>query len=149
MDRFWEKVNVAPPTECWNWTGFTNLGYGWFWIGKGKSMTAHRFIFEKQLGRDLGRHEFVCHHCDNRQCVNPAHLFLGSQGDNMQDMISKGRSPHIGEMNTNAKLTNEKVRQIRARRAAGGVTQQALAAEYGVSQAVISAIELRKTWRQA
>lgn len=88
MKRFWDKVNKKG--DCWNWTAsFRKAGYGAFKY-KGKVISAHRMSF-------IIKHEYipagkwVLHRCDNRKCVNPAHLFLGNASDNMQDCANKNR----------------------------------------------------------
>jgi hypothetical protein len=78
----------------------------------------------------------VCHRCDNKGCVRPSHLFLGTQADNMRDMVAKGRS-RAGSRNHRAKLTEADATTIRERYAAGGITQSALADEYGVVEGCI------------
>lgn len=127
------------PDACWPWTGPTDRkGYGRLSRGRrGEGMAAaHRVAWELAHGPIPGG-LCVCHRCDNPPCCNPAHLFLGTIADNNQDMTEKGRhgvSDVRGEAHGNAKLTTEKVREIRARWAAGGVSQRGLAADYGVSQ---------------
>ena len=89
----------------------------------------------------------ICHTCDNRLCCNPAHLFVGSSSDNIVDMWRKGRGKlvhHRGEKHGCHKLTEQQVREIRA---AVGVTGLVLAQRYGVTQAAISLIRLRKKWQ--
>lgn len=90
----------------------------------------------------------VCHRCDNPPCVNPDHLFLGTQIDNMRDRSKKGRGNHRkGSRHGRAKLTEQDVRVIRSRYATGDWKQSDLAAEYGVSQPLIGHIVRRVTWR--
>jgi hypothetical protein len=112
----------------------------------------HRLSWELHFGKppdDL----LVCHRCDNRRCVRPDHLFLGTQADNLRDMRSKGRQapPEIwskpGERNPSAKLTESQVCTIRSRYAAGGATHASLAREYGVSEGIIRHIISRRAWK--
>jgi hypothetical protein len=96
---------------------------------------------------------FVCHHCDNRKCVRPSHLFLGTPKDNTADMIAKGRArydgphkPAVGRRHGMVKLSVADVAEIRRRYAAGGVTQRQLGDEYGVSNAHVCGIIKGKFW---
>jgi hypothetical protein len=92
IDRFMSKIEFIPEHSCWEWLGAksqSGKGYGILRIG-GKNTGAHRIsyqIFKGPIPKDL----FVLHTCDNRGCVNPMHLFLGSLSDNVQDMYRKGR----------------------------------------------------------
>jgi len=95
----------------------------------------------------------VCHRCDVRLCVNPAHMFIGTQADNMRDMVQKGRSAHNeltpaprGAAHPLARLTEDAVRVIRQRHAEGLVSERALGREYGVSRNTISDVAHRRTW---
>jgi hypothetical protein len=118
-------------------------GYGQIHLN-GSTAYAHRVAWELAYGR-VPTGVDVCHRCDNRRCVNPRHLFLGTRLDNVQDSITKLRHAH-GPKNGHAKLTVAQVREIRAVRYYRGL-QPALAKKYGVVQAVISLIRARKTWK--
>lgn len=150
------RVRGVGADVCWPWAGTVRgNGYGRLRVGGrgGRDLLAHRAVYEVLVG-PIPDGLCVCHSCDNPPCVNPAHLFLGTQFDNMRDMAAKGRQsrqqrPDLilrGESVKGSKLTWEKVSAIRMRYAAGGVTQQDLAAEYGVRQSLISRIVLGQSW---
>ena len=88
VERFWSKVRKSD--GCWEWTGSVAKTYGKFWDGK-RSVRAHRFSWELHNGREVPAGKCICHHCDNRLCVRPDHLFDGTQKDNVHDARAKGR----------------------------------------------------------
>lgn len=156
IERFWEKVRKTD--DCWLWVaGTTKAGYGMFHPSHGVSAYAHRYSWELEHGPiPAGMH--VCHHCDTPPCVRPDHLFLGSEADNLADMVRKGRHhgntwhdrmPERvarGERHGGAKLKVSDVLDIRARLAAGEQTTE-VARLYGISHSSISMIGSRKHWK--
>ena len=138
----WDRLDKrGGPDACWLWTmGVDHDGYGVY--GK-PQQRAHREAYRLTYGEPSGH---VLHHCDVRRCCNPRHLYAGTNGQNTQDRVDRDRSAK-GARNTNTKLTEAQVAAIRSRYASGGVSQQALADEYGVSQHVVHLVIRRKTWR--
>jgi DNA-binding transcriptional regulator YiaG len=137
--RFWTKVDVRRPKECWPWRAGLNDGYGLFYVPGRGMVHAHRVAHFIATGTWAPAH--VAHTCDYRRCCNPNHLFAASAAENNEDMRRKGRARgnrSAGERNPNAKLSDEEVATIRELYAAGGVSQDALATRYGVSQSAIS-----------
>lgn len=128
LERFWAKVDKNGAGGCWLWTGaMEGKGYGHFRDGR-KDYRAHHLSWEQVNGpRPKGMN--MLHRCDVRNCVNPAHLFLGTQAENMKDAQRKGRTAC-------RKLTDDQVREIRKELSAG-VMQKDLAPRYGVSRTVI------------
>lgn len=104
--KFWNKVERNEITECLEWTGrISKDGYGCF-VSKKKYYTAHRVAYQICIG-DIPRGLFICHKCDNRKCVNPLHLFIGTHQDNMNDMVRKGRSKNSNKNKTFCKHNHE------------------------------------------
>jgi hypothetical protein len=148
-ERFWPKVDKRGHDECWLWTGpRTPKGYGAFFYGR--HMNAHRAAFQLHTGQDLRSSKvLVCHRCDNPPCVNPAHLFLGTNADNRADMKAKGRGrsgTKPGEDSGHNKVTEAEVIEIR-RRCRAGERQYDVAAVFGIAQGTVSDIICKRTWR--
>lgn len=137
--RFDEKV--IKTKGCWEWVGATiSKGYGM--IGR---ELAHRVSYQLFVG-EIPSGLFVLHRCDNRSCVNPKHLFLGTNTDNMQDMLTKNRGNKAkGAAVCNAKLTEALVKEIRERSQL--VQHKDIAKEYGVTASTIGRVRSRKTWK--
>jgi HNH endonuclease len=138
--RFRQRVTQEPNTGCWLWTGntFPN-GYGQISCG-GRKLLTHRVSFELDRG-SVPADKVVCHRCDVPLCVNPDHLFLGTQSDNVSDCYKKGRRP-VGSLKSNALLTEEAVADIRTYR----LTHKAFAALYGASEGSVRAAQIGKSW---
>jgi hypothetical protein len=141
---FWERADKSG--ECWEWLGRKNWrGYGqitskWF-----KTVQAHRIAYELTFG-PIPAGLLCCHTCDNRGCVNPAHLFVGTDRDNVQDMLRKGRSSRVGSKNPHAKLTEAQIPLIRQAWMDGALMTD-LGREFGVSDSAIQEIVAGHTWR--
>jgi len=143
-ELFWGKVSENAETECWSWTGcINNKGYGRF-KRKGKMLLAHRISYEKTFG-PIPNSQQVCHTCDNPKCVNPVHLFLGTQLDNVRDMHRKRRGCY-GERHPGAKITAEEVLQIREMYVPGVVGCYAIGKRFGVGAMAVWDIITRHTW---
>jgi hypothetical protein len=131
----------AAENGCILWIGCRDShGYGQLRVGGRKKKLAHRLSYELSVGPiPEGLH--VLHRCDTPLCINPDHLFVGTNSDNVRDKLSKGRGTH-GPTTGNAKLTPEDVMKIRN----DSRTQRVIAAEYGVSSSRICEIKTRKAW---
>lgn len=139
MDRFWSKVDKTG--NCWLWKArLTEHGYGQFRFNN-KTSRAHRVAYRLTKG-DIPEGLHVLHRCDNRACVNPEHLFLGTHLDNMEDMKSKGKSNAYYPRRFN----EEQVRDIRDMYDSG-ISATSLGKIFGVTGACISCIVRRKTYR--
>jgi hypothetical protein len=137
FERFFEKGD-----GCWEWKGtIMSTGYGRW----GRKYTAHRKSYEFYKG-EIPRKLFVCHSCDNRKCVNPSHLFIGTSKDNMQDAAKKGRTLR-GEKHPNSKLTNKDVSFIKSTYKIKNCTESYLANLFNVSQMAIHYVLSGKNWK--
>lgn len=140
------SINFKDLSACWEWKGGVNKGgYGSFWWPEKRIYTAHVASYELFRGKRNGKD--VCHSCDNTLCINPSHLWLGTQQQNMNDMIRKGRANDgKGEHNGHAKLTLNSIQKIKVLYSKGGYTQKDLGYKFGISQAHVSTIINEKTW---
>lgn len=141
-----------PWTGCWQWTGSVTAGEGRARCGDahGKNRPAARVFYEHYIG-PIPAGMNVCHRCDNPGCVNPDHLFLGTQKDNMQDSAKKGRRPKTnkkasGSANAMARLSEQQVSEIR-RAIDAGVSLYTLSKVYGVSASTVLFIARGETWK--
>ena len=162
LGNFWSKVRKAGEDECWIWTASKrNKGYGAFtyvWNGKSIQDRSHRFSYVLHVG-PIPDGLMVLHECDNPPCVNPAHLFLGTNQDNIEDMLTKGRhvpgGTHCGENNRYrkgidhpfARLNPEIIRQIRDDHADNNLSCGSLACKYGIRTIHAWKIVNRRLWK--
>ncbi len=145
--RFWTKVRIGAPTDCWPWAAMQNkAGYGLFRLGSVKVL-AHRvaYALSWQDPGDL----IVCHRCDNPVCVNPSHLFIGTTADNAMDKAAKGRGrtrDQRGDRNARAAISAEAIPEI-VDAFKRGENNTLIGKRHGVSHATISLIRLGRTWK--
>jgi hypothetical protein len=148
--RFWSKVEIQGVNDCWPWLGCRNrYGYGVFMI-RGTTKLAHVIARYLATGDDPAG-LYTLHNCpegDQPGCVNPAHLWLGNQADNIADMIAKGRDRKaVGERTAGARLNTEIVQGMRAEHAAGRMTVAQLARAYGMSWSAVRYAIQGHTWK--
>ena len=147
-ERFWSRVEKTD--QCWVWSGFVSeKGYGKFGLyPPRKSVRAHRYSWELHFGK-IPAGMLVCHRCDNRKCVRPDHLFLGTPKDNMVDMSQKKRNI-TGSKHNFARLTQDQVKEIRElyRPFSKELNGRKLAQRFGISQQHVSQIITNKNWKR-
>ena len=148
VQRFWTKVDQSQ--ECWLWTGCIDprAGYGQFWVAK-RVRKAHRVSYALEHGLTPAN-LCVLHSCDNPPCVNPAHLWLGTQLENIADRTRKGRSNRrattVGEAHYAAILTRADVLKIRHRKQKGEI-YRVIAKDFPVSASAVGRICRREVWK--
>lgn len=142
-------TSPEPMSGCWLWTaGLKGGGYGALTVAGRGAVGAHRLSFERHRG-PIPAGLFVCHRCDNRACVNPDHLFLGTKSENTKDMCRKGRHAkgvRCGR-SRDSRLTDASVAALRAAVLTGGFSQRECARWWGVHPATVNRIVTRKIWR--
>lgn len=144
LNEIFEKYfNRQEESKCWEWSGLLyKQGYGRL-VYKNKSLRAHRVSYKIHKG-EAGDFE-VCHSCDNRACVNPSHLWIGSRLENEEDKDRKNRRP-LGEKSGRSTLTNEQVKEIKTE-LKKGVKQCILVRSFSTTKSIISRIATNRTWR--
>lgn len=144
--KFWNKVDIRTYQECWLWLGSKNRkGYGQFWLTNGvRAERAHRLAYLFTIGEIPDKMQ-VCHSCDNTACCNPAHLWLGTNAENMKDRNNKHRQAH-GSRQGSAKLTEDIVDHIRKNYTGRRGEQTKLAEKYGVGRGAIWHVLHNRNW---
>lgn len=147
-ERFWSNVDTGSEEDCWEWLASTKgRGYGQFWVtyedGSKENWYAHRLAYKLEYG-EIDKPQ-VNHNCDNMICVNPNHLYNGTQSDNRKDAYRRGRASEKGENAGSSKLTEEEVIEIRDK--VDNSTYRELADEYGVTMSCINHIVNRRSWK--
>ncbi len=146
-DRFWSFVSKAGEDDCWYWIAYTNPGgYGMMQrSGRGTVDRAHRISWKIHYG-PIPNGSHVLHRCDVRNCVNPRHLFLGTNADNVADKVSKNRTARIvGSRNGLARLSEYQVVSLRALMD-GGMSIKALSRQWPIPGSTLRHIKYRRTW---
>lgn len=147
-DRFWSQVDRQADNECWRWRGARGSGgrYGAFWLA-GRTVSAHRAAFELS-GGTIPANMVVMHTCDNTLCVNPLHLQIGTQLDNIKDRDQKKRTAtgDRASVRQRAKLSKSNVRQIRLLRRMG-MSRKLVADKFEICEKHVSAICHKRAWK--
>lgn len=151
VKAFWDRVEKTP--TCWLWRGAKRSanGYGYMIVGSRtdgtrRQIPAHVLSWEIHNGHSSLK---VLHKCDKPLCVRPDHLFVGTQGDNVRDMMAKGRNRQPrGSDHWHSAITQADADAIRERYAAGGVSQSKLARDFGIGQPAVWKIVHGRTWKK-
>lgn len=144
LSRFWNKVEKT--SSCWEWKAASSGGYGYISV-KGQNTRVSRVSYELHFGK-IPQGLYVCHKCDNPGCVRPDHLFLGTALDNARDRDNKGRRiPPAGTSNGYHKLSEKNVLDIIEIYKSGQYSQEQLGKKYGISQAHVSRLIKKQSWR--
>jgi hypothetical protein len=144
--KFCERVNKNTGSECWEWVGsISSNGYGKY-LFEGKFYLAHRLSYMLLIS-DIPKNKLVLHKCDNPKCVNPKHLYVGTQKDNMQDKVRRGRMPCMsGENSPSSKLTWKKIEQAK-KLSHEGSSLRSIGKMFNVHHWTIGLALKGKTWR--
>lgn len=150
-EKFWLFVDKQGPDDCWLWTGKKHKnGYGAFSVSERKFKLPHRVAYELEHG-GIPDGLNVCHNCptgDNRLCCNPAHLFTGTQADNIADMDNKGRRISLcGENSPVSKLTSNEILEIRRLFNVVGLTAPEIAKRFNTSATNVHSIARFSSWK--
>ena len=136
-ERFWPKVAVGTPEECWEYKAYkNNKGYGTFAVN-GRSVLAHRFAYESYHKCKIPLGKQILHHCDNPTCCNPSHLYCGTNMDNMHDKAIRGRIDPRKYCGL-AKLHDEDVKLIKKLYWKDGISQDGIAKILKIGQSTVS-----------
>lgn len=148
ISKFWSRVRIGEGDGCWEWIGGKGKGYGAQWFS-GKLWLAHRLMYVFSKG-EIPEGMMVCHSCDNPGCVNPSHLWIGTNSDNQKDASQKGRSNHpdyAGEKNPRSKITEKDVLTIRKLGEEGKLSRAEISEMFSLSQSQIDRIIYYQEWK--